>query len=815
MDNIERIAGTYWKNNCNSTSGPEEASILTVFTIADEKHNGLLNITDIPITSDNSVFDLSPVPECYKLKPVALNEIQQRLHLVNGAIQVLHTELAIYRDVTDQYGKKHTIVLSAHDIHQALESNGIPKKKHVESIDGEWFSVDLLTIQETIDLVKKCWYYADDEALLRSDRQFKIIETRNLVGFDGYPLELFRGKRFENLRREVLGFTFDENGIFRLGSPEDAKINYPIVVRPKGKESYEIVHGHYRVAVAQELQIKTIPCVVLTNMSDDEALNYLSTLNPVGLLKKCQIDIRNKNFRNTPEYRRLKGEMVLAHDEDITMCMERYILRFLLEDDQIPQLFDSIYCMGNTHKLTEKECRDESIAQEIILLRNPDRRKELEDNNSDKVILGLANSALNDEAKELANNVFLRNDGGIISGLRENFRFDLEKFDYTSLASRQQRAKLLFFLYNFKDKYFSDNPEECNGQTTCENCKLKNKGKCHTVYIMHLLRTPSMENIDRSAWGWKTRNGEIFRFLKQEVELELSDTELRCIRGKVKEVVNSFGEIINKVTTEIETMMQWNIDCSQQIAALEKNIEAVKGQLTLEVPADTHPASPMEAFYFRLVQNDYLGELRDLRKIYDFQSHKKTPASSKYQTEMRQLEQHELQQEEVEAYFNPDNVQRIAKYVYAKDESEITKEDRRKIRNMKSKALNLLKCFRLADPYDPSYSTVTELFLISCLQYLLYDDSEDTFPYFYPRKKRRISVKAALKGKELPIDALKVYLVRRIMDYSYTNTGESYTKQLMQKYEKIAIDCAIMALEGNTIEDMLNLQKYYLGLLSL
>lgn len=109
MDNIERIAGTYWKNNCNSTSGPEEASILTVFTIADEKHNGLLNITDIPITSDNSVFDLSPVPECYKLKPVALNEIQQRLHLVNGAIQVLHTELAIYRDVTDQYGKKVTV----------------------------------------------------------------------------------------------------------------------------------------------------------------------------------------------------------------------------------------------------------------------------------------------------------------------------------------------------------------------------------------------------------------------------------------------------------------------------------------------------------------------------------------------------------------------------------------------------------------------------------------------------------------------------------------------------------------------------------
>ena len=298
MDNIERIAGTYWKNNCNSTSGPEEASILTVFTIADEKHNGLLNITDIPITSDNSVFDLSPVPECYKLKPVALNEIQQRLHLVNGAIQVLHTELAIYRDVTDQYGKKHTIVLSAHDIHQALESNGIPKKKHVESIDGEWFSVDLLTVQETIDLVKKCLYYADDEALLRSDRQFKIIETRNLVGFDGYPLELFRGKRFENLRREVLGFTFDENSIFRLGSPEDAKIKNPIVVRPKGKKSYEIVHGHYRVAVAQELQIKTIPCVVLTNMSDDEALNYLSTLNPVGLLKKYQIDIRNKNFRN-------------------------------------------------------------------------------------------------------------------------------------------------------------------------------------------------------------------------------------------------------------------------------------------------------------------------------------------------------------------------------------------------------------------------------------------------------------------------------------------------------------------------------------
>lgn len=77
-----------------------------------------------------------------------------------------------------------------------------------------------------------------------------------LEHFPNHPFELYSGERFEDLCESI-----KEHGILT-----------PLLVRKLNANRYQILSGHNRYEGAKSNGFKTVPCVVLTNLTDDDAL---------------------------------------------------------------------------------------------------------------------------------------------------------------------------------------------------------------------------------------------------------------------------------------------------------------------------------------------------------------------------------------------------------------------------------------------------------------------------------------------------------------------------------------------------------------
>lgn len=193
------------------------------------------------------------------------------------------------------------------------------------------------------------------------------IELNKLVPFSNYPLELFQGYRLIEMA-DLL---------------RKAHICDPILVRPIENDRYEILNGHYRVAAAKKLGLETIPVQILEGLSDKEALEYVSETNPVGLLKKCNVDIFSENYKGTDAYKKVRKSRIYI-DGSYTVALDEYIEKFLLTKGKVCQLYKSIYDMGNPYTLSEDQCTDEAVAREIALSEDPESVKAIEEWNDSK-----------------------------------------------------------------------------------------------------------------------------------------------------------------------------------------------------------------------------------------------------------------------------------------------------------------------------------------------------------------------------------------------------------------------------------------------
>jgi hypothetical protein len=609
------------------------------------------------------------------------------------------------------------------------------------------------------------------------ENQIKI-EIDNLISFDYYPLKHFRGRRLEEMKEDI----------------RSAGICDPIIVRPADNANYEILNGHYRVAAAKELEWKSVPAVVLSGLSDEKALEYLSDTNPVGLLKKYGIDIYSDDYRKSDGYKQMKNARIFV-DDGFSMALDEYIEQFLLNKYKVSCLYESIYSMGNTYELDEEECTDEAVARNIIQINDPERENDIEawresKDYSDSRALKNAEESINREVNELTN-LFGRQDGGYIQQIKKYLGVDLETFDYSNLQNMRERAKILFFVYRLKNKYFCD------------------------VNILKLLSKPSMENNDNSFLGWETHNGQYISFIKHEIEKEISPAVKHRVKKEVSSVVNTWGDYMNSGCRQIAQLLYIGYDCSQEIFSLSKRTEeTVTYQELMGHPAPS--ATPLELLYLRMVQYEYLGQMCDLLKIHEMAFDVNYSVPVEYIGEMQKFQVTKVSRKDIDTYFEPENVQKIAKYVYLK--SEIDKEDRRRIRSCKDKMLRFLDFINLADPLGEynMMEDVTELLIISCLQSILLDKGKEIFDYTFYRmegisgeRKGKIYVHAALKKEKRPYDALQVYWVRRVVDRSYANVGDSNIRRITQEYERICVKTLLGLLKCASVEEMLKLSEFY------
>ena len=90
------------------------------------------------------------------------------------------------------------------------------------------------------------------------DRENGCVELSisMLEHFPQHPFELYTGERFEDLKESIR-----EHGVLT-----------PVLVRKLDNDNYQILSGHNRCECAKAVGFKTVPCVVLSNLTDDDAL---------------------------------------------------------------------------------------------------------------------------------------------------------------------------------------------------------------------------------------------------------------------------------------------------------------------------------------------------------------------------------------------------------------------------------------------------------------------------------------------------------------------------------------------------------------
>lgn len=89
------------------------------------------------------------------------------------------------------------------------------------------------------------------------------IELNLLENYHDHPFTLYTCKRLEDMVDSIR-----ENGILN-----------PIIVLKKEDGAYEILSGHNRVNAARLANLKTVPCIVKENLSEEQAYTYVIETN--------------------------------------------------------------------------------------------------------------------------------------------------------------------------------------------------------------------------------------------------------------------------------------------------------------------------------------------------------------------------------------------------------------------------------------------------------------------------------------------------------------------------------------------------------
>lgn len=89
------------------------------------------------------------------------------------------------------------------------------------------------------------------------------LSVDSLNPFHNHPFELYTGERFENLTDSI----------------KACGVITPLLIRKLDDNTYQILSGHNRNQAAKAIGLKTVPCIVLADLTDDDALMIMIDSN--------------------------------------------------------------------------------------------------------------------------------------------------------------------------------------------------------------------------------------------------------------------------------------------------------------------------------------------------------------------------------------------------------------------------------------------------------------------------------------------------------------------------------------------------------
>lgn len=476
-----------------------------------------------------------------------------------------------------------------------------------------------------------------------------------------------------------------------------------------------------------------------------------------ALLSSNNVDIHNCYYKSSNNYLKIKGARVITNSLYI-MPLEEFIERNLLSEQEVIKTYESIYEMGNPYKFDDEDCEDIAVAEEIIL-------NEPVDKESEKTI------------EEIVNN-FVR-PGGLIERLNTYLGIDLESFPNKDKKYKRERCKILYLFNTLEKKY------------------------AHTNVLM-LLGNPSMENIDNSFIGMLTHNGEIIKLIKESLEKELPLATKEKIKKDIARISQTWDAVMENAYYLMDFMYENEYDFEETINILKSNT----GKSSKNSPQYTQ--SPIEMLYLKITQHEYIGNMKDIRKLNEIEKYYTHNIPLELVSEMKGLHYNRFDINNFEQFLH-ENALRLSKYVYF--EKKPNKEDARRIRNTKEKFLKWINFCKRANPLLNPESIHNELQLVSFLQAVILDDSNETFDYAFHGHDKYYShkphVQAALKNNNPVLDALQCYWVRKVTDRWYANIGKYEARTKTRRLERVCDDIREEILNKPSLDEMWEIHNFY------
>lgn len=492
-------------------------------------------------------------------------------------------------------------------------------------------------------------------------------------------------------------------------------------------------------------------------------------------------DIDLYNYKNSDNYTKIKSKQLFLPSVG-NISFDDLIERFLADKNQLLSHYESIYNMGHIHEIeiNDEEYEDNCVALEIIqkLSIKPSKPtgkklsfEEMEQIRADEEI----------EADEFVEK-FTR-PGGLIERLKTYLNFDLDNFDKESKRYKYERCIILYFFYMLEHIYF-----------------LKTN-------VLMLLSKPSMENIDNSSLGWKTYNGWIIKLIKASLEKELPRSA-REIRNRITEIVTTWDAILENAYILMDFLYGngYEYDFEKTIRPLSSIEKGVEKEEFVQ-----YTDSPIETLYLKIVQHEFLGNVKDISKINSIQKNYDYSVPPEMIEEMKKLHYNKVDIKNIDLYIEQ-NALRISKYVYLK--SNPSKYEKNKVYNSKKKIHKWLNfCFR-AKPLLNIQDISNELQIISFLQAVILDDPRETFDYIFhdyqDHFKHKPQVQGALKNDNHVVDALQCYWSRKVTDRWYSNIGRYHMRMKAREFEKVCDDILEGILSKPSLNEMWETHNQYI-----
>lgn len=496
---------------------------------------------------------------------------------------------------------------------------------------------------------------------------------------------------------------------------------------------------------------------------------YFSFDNYKNLIKDyltlINIDIHDPYYKE--DYAEIQDIRVFGEDFRL-MPLSEFIERYLLDLSEIPRYYESIYDMGNTYELKDSQCDDYALAKEIIYA--------LE---------------LDVESEDVVNVIF--RSGGLIDRLNTYLNFDMENFDKTKVRYKREKYKILYFFYLIEHKYFNK------------------------TNVLMLMSKPSMENIDNSFLGMNTYNGMVIKFIKVSLERELSLPAKKNIITNVAEIVNAWDTILENANLLMDFLYGkgYNYDFKKIIQILESDSDEIEME-----SLSKSDLSPIETLYLKVVQHEYIGNIKDIIKLNSIQKEYDYRVPSEFVEEMINLYYNSIDIENVEQHIE-ENAFRLSKYVYLK--TTVSKDEVRRIRKFKGKVHKWISFCKRAKPIFDAKEIANELQIVSVLQAIILDDKSETFDYAFHGWQQHMKhiprVQGALKNNDSVLDALQCYWTRKVTDRWYANIGRADVRTKTRELEQACDNILLKILNQSNLDRMnklneLNLAKIDAGLIT-